>query len=841
MIDQFSHEVVKAVQAADNIAEALVDQFLLYYVQVQPTIEGAPAPAVATLYDAVAIARVGTYSAEVDKNWAGFKTRLGAVERTEARSFNPYLPRWDGKTEDRQFPWAEHTGPVADHCRILLDKAFEDASPSGWGQEIGGAPTNDQAVLDEVIAAMGSVYATYLVPMGDGEKNPDWAWGPALCTAAGLGLAGARRLMRYAHDSDMLQHWAACPDEELVTAIRECQLTSGYPLGLLRAEWRKIRAALSQDEWLTPAGGPRYVGWLRGVILLHWFKHTRLLIRDGEAILTAAYRGSYIRRTLDLEGLNTGWLDKQNLAAIGDICSKLDLPISNAKNATFLDATVRSVLADIRPSMTIRTRHVHTKPQYLPGPTVVFDAIPADRYSYNWVDTGIGVRNVATLDLDTGKVDIDAPVIGADVLAMAWPQAEVTHEDILNWRGALPAVVEPIRPSEFISKYIRNRNCLGHKEAADAIIDAIIVSDMFRTELAGTPLGMTLTNEFPPVFILPMGATQEETSNQGKSMLGRIFGKVFVPALDMIQFSSLTSAPAQRSVADPIYRHGTALYDEFLLPDDPAHFLNKQGLQSLATGGRAGPGQAGENGPPPRLFHSMIFVTKLAAFPEDIYNRMAPIFMDKLSDASRSQEDELAMITSGRASLELRLSCLMWVHRINLLPYLREQKLADGSVWRFNAHLTVAQAFATREQIAGYFAAARVQCRSQLEQAEETGLSSDLNIKHAFDPGYYLDTVDVFELAALAEQSKGLEKGHPLTPLEFVTKIVCNGSKRKLETEMRKFHVQEKAMPVKFSVYLRLNPDKVYQGYKILAVPAAESQIKDSAGRRRAYIHVTKA
>lgn len=841
MIDQFSPDVVSAVQAADNLAEMLVPRYLTLYVEKQPFIEGAPTPATAGVLDAVGIARIGTYSAEVDKNWAGFMQRLTAVERTEARAFNPYIPRWDGKTEDRLFPWADHTGAVNGNCRMLLDKAFEDASPASWRAGVGAAPTSDEALLDEVIEALGSVYSQFLVPMGDGEKNPDWAWGPALCTAAGLGLSGARKLMRYARDSDMLQHWSVCPDDELIAAITECQMTSGYPLGLLRAEWRKIRAALTFDEWLTDHGAPRYVGWLRAVILLHWFKHTRLVHQDGNVILVAAYRGSYIRRVLDADGLDTGWFDKQNVAAMADICSKLDLPISTAKSATFVDMTVRSVLADIRPSMTIRCRAVHTCPEYLPGPSVSVVSVPADRYSFSWVDTGIGVCNVATLDMDTGRVDVNTPVTGPNSIALAWEQKLVTPEDLTNWRAAIPKFVEPVRPSEFISKYIRNRNHLGHKEAADAIIDAIIVADMFRSSLAGTPIGMSLPNEFPPVFVLPMGATAEETTNQGKSMFGRIVGKVFVPGLDMITFSDLTSAPAQRAVADPIYRYGTALYDEFLLPTDGAHFLNKQGIQSLATGGRAGPGQAGENGPPPRLSHSMIFVTKLAAFPEDIYNRMAPIFMDKLTDETRAQADELDMITSGRASIELRLSCLMWVHRVKLLDYLRAQTLTSGETWRFNGHLSVANAFATNEQLSGYFKAASAQCKAQLELADETGLSADLNIRQTFDPGYYLDNVDVFELAALAEVSKGLAKNNPLPTLEFLSKVVCNGSKRKLDAELKRFRIQEKAANQKMIHYIRSRPTRRYQGYQIVAVSASESEVRDDSGRNRPYIHVTKA
>lgn len=836
MLDAFSPDVVNAVKAADNIAAELVPRFLELYIEKQPTIEGAPTPACATVVDAVGIARVGIYSAAVDKNWQGFMARINAVNRTEQRAFNPYLPRWDGKTEDRLFPWADHTGPVNANCRMLLDKAFEDAAPSTFG----AAPTADTIALNEVIDAMGTVLSRFLVPMGDGEKNPDWAWGPALCTAAGLGLTGARRLMSFMQSSDMLTHWAACPDEELIEAIKECQLTSGYPISLLRVQWSRLRAALYHDDWSSDTGAPRFVGWLRAAILLHWFKHTRLSVRNGEVTLVAAYRGSYIRRTLDPEALDTGWFDRQNAGAIHDICSKLDLPISSGRDAAFLDMTVRAVLADIRPSMTIRCRAVHTRPHYIPGPTVAVIEHLSDRYGYQWVDPGIGVRNVATLNMATGAIDSFTPVTGIDALALDWEQQAVTPEDILNWRASLPTRVDPVRPSEFISKYLRNRADLGHKEAADAIIDAVMVADLFRGNLAGSPVGMALQNEFPPIFFLPTGHTQDTTTNQGKTLMARIIGKVFVPNLEVVQFSESTSAPAQRSVADPIYRYGTALYDEFILPEDNGHFLNKQGIQSLATGGRAGPGQAGENGPPPRLSHPMLFATKLAAFPEDIYNRMVAIFLDKLTEETRSKDEELGAITSGRASIEMRLSCIRWVLSIGLLDYLAQQQLVDGAVWRFNAHLTIAQAFCTRDKIAGYFAAARDQCRSQLEKADESGLTADLNIRQSFDPGYYLENIDMFELSGLAEISKGAEKGKPLSNLEFTRKAVENGGLRKFDAEIRKFKIGEKAAVQKFSNFLRSDKNKPYHGFEIKAITAAESKIVDQSNRPRAYITIKK-
>ena len=825
--------------AAEGIHEAHIDAYLEVYATNYLAVPGAPAPIDAVVEDAPAIANFESYA---DESWQAFTERLSAVAKSQAKAFNPYLPRWSGKTDD-DTPWLSDSGNISDAGRQKLDSLFANCSPLSAvkGQALfEEAPITDWTALSDVIKAMIRLPNLFVWSMGDPDLHPDFAWTTLLTMTAGLGQQGARTMLANLNDATA-DYLATCTPQEFAAEVTKAQLVCGYPAGLWRVEWHRLKSALATEDLLDELGRPKTIRWFKSVVALHILKHVRYHCGPNGNFLVAAYRGRHCRIPTEVESVDMMFTGSNNKRALGDLCEVLRLPSPFSRKPTWMEANVRAVFEGLRPRDILRTKPLFSMPWYLPAPSVTIASVVEEYQQYRWIDPGTGVFNVATLDVATGDVDIDGCVRGVHALDLAWPVGECDAKALAKWRSNVPRHVEAARPSEVASRYIFNRNTLGHAEGANALLDAIMAADLFRTELSGSEIGNVLGQEYPPVFVLPMGATEESTTNQGKTSMAVLLCGALVPGIGYLKYQESASAPTQRSMAEPIYQYGTAVYDEFLISRKPDHFLNKSGIQALATGGASSPGRAGENAMPLTLSHPLFFAAKLLSVPEDIYNRMYAMFMDVITDENRTSEEELSKIQGGSTPFLVRLSFIRWALLNNLVAEIKALKLVSGAIWRFNAHLAIAQLFATPEQIAGYMNAMKDQCRTQLVAADDSGLAAELDQYPVFEPLYYLNNCDEMTLSTLAMMSEQKDKGKaPLAPLTAFREIVEDQNRRKFDTQLKTYNIKEKGAVQKFCTALAKAGEIERFGYKIGYVDRETSTCKGDGGRPVAYVYVNR-
>lgn len=831
--------VYEAVKECGNLASA--DSHLEWYIDNYTGIPGAPAPSSLTITDAPGVLAASHFNLTTHRDWAGLLERENRLKNAEADIMNPYLPVWDSRTDAQKNVWMNSVGDISDIGRRLLDAAIRKASPSAVGEDetlFNVAPDRNAGIVADIVQRMRSMHTQFLPCLGDEELNPDFAWAPALCISAGLGIGAARYLLSAVTSSSVLPHWISATPDEFVEGVLAAHKTCGYPVGILRCDWSDVKHAMQNELLADERGQPVFVPWLKSLAILHVLKHVRITY-DSETFITVAYKGNYARRVLKPEGIEVNWASKVNSEALQDMCSVLQIPYKTGKTASNFEIIVAGAFKNFRPSQLVKTRPLFHRIDLIPAPSVDVCEASMER-THAWINPGIAITNVARLDMNDWTVDKDANIDGTDALVYDWPVGPLKPDEYALWKNSLPSKVSPMRPSEYLSRYIKNRNVLGNAEGANAVLDAILLADLFRSYLisSGCSIGGSLPVEFPPVFVLPTGSTRQEVTNQGKTMMGLLFAKCMVPSISGSGFTESTSPPAQRSMAEWIHKYGTAMFDEFRLPQSGEHFLNKQGIQTLATGTCHGPGRAGENSLPPRLSHPMVFCAQVAALPEDIYNRMYAIVMDQLTPETRSTEADLDAIRSGRAAAEMRLSFMAWVATNGILEKLINMPLASGEVWRFNAHLTIASALAPMDAISAYFVAMQKQLRKQLADAEDSGLTGELNLKSQFDPGYYLDHGSDVTYGELAALSLRAAKGAPLSGLEFARKMIEDSGTRRFDNEIRKFGLTEKAVTAQFTSWLAKHGPYERHNHRITYIPMAKSEIKDSSRRNVAYVEV---
>jgi hypothetical protein len=741
---------------------------------------------------------------------------------------------------------------VKDDVIALVDHAFEHSAPRFCNDAPPGVmpPVYDDRAMTDVVNAMISMHSEFVWPIGDENRNPDWAWSVALTVAGGLGRVYGQRLLQAAamdYDSEELSAFYTLDDAAWSTAVVDARKVCGYPVALLRVDWHKLQLAITRDAWVNEDGTARYIRWLRAVILAHFLRHTRLAYdsTSGEPVIIAAYRGAYLRRTMLSDSLEAPWTSKVNNGVFADVARTLELPVGRARG-DWLSAMVISVFAQLRPSQVVRVRSVHERFDIAVGPAVRTRRLPRTSTHYSWIDTGISITNVVRIDTETGDLDVHGGLSGPDTIALDWPVADVKNEVLANWLATLPDKAVPALPSEFLRKYIRNWNPLGQRAGGEALCDALIIADLYRSQLAGTRIGATLQKEYPPVFALPTGHTEETTTNQGKTTLVALLGKAMEPNLPVTGFIMSTSPPAQRSLAEPIHRFGSCVYDEFIMPLANEHFLNKQGIQTLATGASFGPGRAGENAMSPTLKHPLFFSAKVAAVPPDIHNRMVALFLDKLDDTNRCSGDEYDAIGSGAISVHMRMCLNLWVAKTGFLDKLRTAKTVGSDVWRFPGHATIAAMLSSVEDVKAYLDASIKACNEQLARADESGLLAELNTQATFDPGYYLGNMSVMTLGSLAQLSKigpRNELGY-VSALDLLTYVVEDGDRRNLKAELARARggLQEKSAAAKMVAYLKNLPESkfVKDGFELIVIPSELSGYRDSWGHAKPGIRVSK-
>lgn len=815
---EFPPEVLHYLKKIQRQSDETVASLTQLYLAKQPTIEGMPRIGALVENDAAAVEILSTFSAEVDKDWAGLHARAERGKRHETNAGNPYLPRWVAKTEDKLSPWLSEMGTMSDQAKEKLTELCLLGAPlknARWSDLIHGMPNPDKLFMSDICEAIGRNYRLFVWDLGGGTE-PDFRWCTTLSLLGGLGTAAVRLILSQLEDEEDLDFWVNCSGDELTRDILKCQQTSGYPLGLLRCEWPRIQAALADEVFVyTPRA-------LIAAMALHVIKHCRIS-RSGDSVyLNIAHKGCAGRYELPAGQLNQHLFASLNKVHCKEICYALGIPYPGGKADSWAVKAAAEVFHTITPNSLCRSRPVSDKCEYIPGPTTVTQVVFERAAAVKWVNAGLAIKNVACVDLDTGRVDKNFTIRGHEALMYDWPKTNADEALVNNWRAQLPSTVIPEPGADGIQRKVLNINNLGEPEGYNALLNAVLTADMLRTELAGSAIGGLLTQEFPLLYVLPMGHTMDTTTNQGKTNFGRILGTSLVPGLGVTKMNMSTSAPAQRTLGCPLELHGTAIFDEFQIPSDGGHFLDSQGIQSLVTGSTSSPGKAGENHAGLRLKHPLILVSKVAIAPEDIVNRSIPTFLDALTAQTRAVGKALNELMTSTAGTLVRLSHLMWMKKTGVLEQLRALDTLSSPHLRFDGHYTIACHFGNRESIDRYLLKARDQMRRQFTEAERSGLVDQVGGSIRFDPKFYFMTCCDETLQMLQMTSTGDKLGF-LTPESALRQLMMNGNDRRVDSELTRFRIKEFTANQTF--INAIGDGWTKPGWKITYVPKTKSKV----------------
>lgn len=775
--------------------------------------------------------------------WEEFRRRtLDEIER-EKQQADPYIPKWYMKTDEagKQSPWVEDWANISEVARIRLNQICHTSRPNPkhtFEEQLWERPTTSDLALADTIESLLRMPKSLLRPRGfhgDGESAP-YRWGASLCLASSMGLAAFRILAKkWGKDFEDWQHWATCPEPELVKDLIEAHRKSAYPLGFLRVPWHQLEEALGGERLAGP-GGDNHVPLAYELrMLVHIFQHTRIVVtKDGKRALRVAYRGRY--EVLDIESMHSSLGSAKHRPIASDLAAVLRLPYNtNRRNREWQEDCTARLFRRILPMYFQSAQRVSQRQDLIFAEFVEISETVEDPYEYRWMDPGLTLSNLAMIDLKTGVVDKDVVLRGADVASLAWQSDHVKPSTVMNWRANLPDVVNPALPTDVFAPYFKHQDWLGHEAGGKAMLNATILLGLFREDLAGTTVGRALSQEFPLIAIMPVDATKEDTTNQGKTNYGRTIMRIFEPAIREQKMELSSSAPAQRSMAMSFYRYGTALFDEFIQPTSPDHFLSPAGLQSLCTGGAVAPGKAGENAEPVALSCPMCIVQKVSSATPDILNRMLPLFLGKITPESQLTPEAMLKVMSPEIAMEARLSALLWGYQNNFVEMVRGISLKVGK-WRFSAHMAVACLWASPEEINGYIDAATEQCEKQRMEAEETGLTLDLGIRETFNPKFFFDNVSEHTLGVLAMRTAEVTK--TISPLEILRDIVEDDGKRNFARVLSDYRVKERSAQMTFVNQIKkpmIRGDWIMQW-----VPREKSERRDSASRPRGYMVVAK-
>ena len=811
-----------------------------YYSNLHPTL---PKIHDLTPFDVPAIMAIRNINA--GETWPEFAKRCNLKLERRNDENNPWLPSFVSKNPDNPTSWnrsiADTPLETNQGVQVAFVKLLKDASPYGGGtgltgsvdlskafSAVGTMPTDDIPILGEILDAFLDLHRFWFRPLGADYLDPEFHYGKPLCLLGGLGFNSIRvaaQKLRPCYEG--WDYWESCTDEKLHESVLSARRIHGYPLALLRIDASTltnflIRWDCAPGDWFTPS------------ILLHILKYARFsyrgrgtespviqIIRDGHRNLIP----------LDRSQLSQEFGMNANIKLRTDLLHALGLPASvpSGQTSSCAEARILSIINMLRPSDLCKLRAVDEL-THLAIPKAV-RLVPTMKHvgEYMFVDYGVGATNVARIDYETGDVVIEDVLTGLDIGAINWPECEMTDAERMTWAACLPKKVEPMLPSETVFKYVHNCNDLGFKRARDAVFNAWVVVDLCRNHLAGSELGNALVVEFPIAMILPMGHTKDDTTNQGKTNLGRIMMHAVCPNVPVIIPSRSSSAPAQRAAASPLDEFGTAFYDEFQLPSSHEHFLAQAGLQSLATGGTVTPGRALENSKGYKLKHSMVICAKISAFPVDIRNRSFCFFMDVLTDETRCSDKELAIIGTGVASNTVRMNAMAWIEKIDFVEKIKKFMPRATKYNRFPAFTAVAIALCcakggTEQELFDYFEACSLKCEDQHAKSTESGLSDEIGANGQLCFIRYLTSCSEKTLAELSAASKAV----PMTAQDMCLALIQDSNARRYEHVLREYHASTRSAETRFALQVkagklvrdghRADGSVVSMGWKVIAV-----------------------
>jgi hypothetical protein len=278
-----------------------------------------------------------------------------------------------------------------------------------------------------------------------------------------------------------------------------------------------------------------------------------------------------------------------------------------------------------------------------------------------------------------------------DVITYAWnlKNASAFSSDRTKFENGLPDTYEDGDfPADIWAKYFPNLDETWlptpvHTHAYRSLVDSVIVASLLCDDF------MSLSGEKPMVLCFPNSPEVDACTNQGKTTAALALTRAIVPGITQpVSMMTGASAPDQRSFAQQLLRYGTACVDEWVPTAKDGHVLSNRNLQSAMTGGRLTIGLAGENSPGVNLRYSMTASCKAGDFPPDLVNRIIPAFFGPLNAETRASESG-SRLTSGQASLEIRLAALHYINATDVAAYIKSVP-KNTTAWRYPWHVAIA-------------------------------------------------------------------------------------------------------------------------------------------------------
>ena len=795
--EKFSPEIEEILSTVFNCPPGQIALIHHDYVARRHWCPDAPEVDNLTLADIQGVYSIHNYDNVNPETWSEYLNRVTKVEEKRENASDPFLPSWTSKTDDKPTAWLTDTDAATplqfqEAMTAIFKKCIPVSADVSGMDLLGLPPTADLSSLHDVVSGLDYMSNFIIDGMGESmdDNNTMFRWSRALCTVAGLGFGAVRHFAnRLAPIESDWAHWATCSDAELRADVIEARKICSYPVGLLRADFVDLQRVC--------ANAPIAPRWLKASLAVHLYKNVRFIgCFNGRPALWVCYKGEHSHLALAPEGNNQRLTEDLNASVRRSLCSILEIRQVSGRARLVLDGLIDDVLSKTHPRDFPKQRDLKEVPHLIVPRAVQITPSHELRSEFRWINPGIMISGLAEINLETGRVQ-QTTVAGSTAACLAWPRGEMSHAETKTWWANLPKVVKPMLPSEILRPLVRNINDLGHPEGLWALVDAMILADLARDDLAGTRIGNSMINEYPLVTIYPMGHTKETTTNQGKTNLARILVNTLALGVPVTNAGKTPSAPSQRAAAAPIEEFGTALYDEFQLPESHEHFLAQAGLQTLSTGGISSPGRAGENGRGASLKHPLFFTVKVSAFPPDIRNRSIPIFMDILTDETRCSSDELAMIMSGVVSNNVRLSALMWIKKNGFVSRASEAKLIQGKL-RFDGHMTLSSLLTADGKVDAvnqYLIAAEAQCNVQQTAADESGLSDSVGLNSKFDGVWFFKNCSEYTVNQIAEQCEN----DLVMCLHVMRTIIEDAGVRRFADVVRQYGGKERSLNLSFS------------------------------------------
>jgi hypothetical protein len=550
---------------------------------------------------------------------------------------------------------------VTDDAQHIMDEACARAleSYNSTGLEPGAT-----AVFIRVakLAALLS-----LVPVHHEPNSADFLWARLRVVFSGAGHAAWQPIVEAVAGQYPNCPWL--PDENAETwadNLREAHSHTGWPVQLTHVRWRDACHTVATNDDASP--------WHRVMAMMHAVKHIRY--DTASHTLVVLYQGTATRISLT-PGTNTieNFILGRVMKALG----------SSTKSGDAINGALSAILARINVHHFLPLQSLSVlPPDILCGPWSTLTPDPANDefFQFGMALDGVWLARDGIVRPERHSAQLISEYNWniIDPTSYAMQRADFEH--------ALPKTYEPQFPADYFIAAFPNL-LLNHFEpnvldAAATLFDTPVIANMLR------PWIPELRHEFPLVAFLPSQATQTHSTNQGKTLAAETYGRVTVPGIEATKIKEGDSAPDSRAAMATIQRFGTAVLDEFYMPDSKSHILCRDNIQSLCVGKAILAGKVYENSGSVRLNHSLTISAKALQVAPDIINRSLFWFLDNLTEEARANSVALDAIVSGKLSLQMRLGAWAIVEKHGLADELKKAIKASSPGWRFGCHRALA-------------------------------------------------------------------------------------------------------------------------------------------------------